>query len=150
MELFSADFFSALAAIVVIDLVLAGDNAIVIALAARNVPAELQRRAVIWGTVGAVLVRSTLTMLVVWLLQIPGLLFVGERCWCGCIQVCSRKRRRAGAQHAGKGVLGRDVDHRERRTNGLDNVWRWPAPPRGRIRLVGSGCCQLPTWLGQA
>ena len=48
------EFWSALAAIVVIDLVLAGDNAIVIALAARNLPKALQRRAIVWGTVGAV------------------------------------------------------------------------------------------------
>ena len=71
------EFLSALAAIIVIDLVLAGDNAIVIALAARNVPRHLQRRAVIWGTVGAIVVRSSLTLVVVWLLKIPGLLLAG-------------------------------------------------------------------------
>jgi len=77
MELFSAEFFAALAAIVVIDLVLAGDNAIVIALAARNVPAHLRKRAIIWGTVGAIVVRSAMTLVVVWLLRIPGLLAAG-------------------------------------------------------------------------
>jgi YjbE family integral membrane protein len=71
------DFLAALAAIVVIDLVLAGDNAIVIALAARNLPKALQRRAIIWGTVGAVVVRASLTVGVLWLLQIPGLLLAG-------------------------------------------------------------------------
>jgi len=71
------EFLSALAAIVVIDLVLAGDNAIVIALAARNVPRHLQTQAVIWGAVGAIVVRSSLTLIVVWLLKIPGLLFAG-------------------------------------------------------------------------
>lgn len=77
MELLSVEFFTALLAIVIIDLVLAGDNAIVIALAARNLPPRLQRRAVIWGTFGAVAVRSAMTMIVVWLLKIPGLLLVG-------------------------------------------------------------------------
>lgn len=77
MELFSADFFSALLAIVIIDLVLAGDNAIVIALAARNLPPHLRKKAVIWGTVGAIVVRSAMTMIVVWLLKIPGLLLLG-------------------------------------------------------------------------
>ena len=62
--LMTPEFWSALAAIVVIDLVLAGDNAIVIALAARNLPKELQRRAVLWGTVGAVVVRASLTVAV--------------------------------------------------------------------------------------
>jgi YjbE family integral membrane protein len=77
MELFSPEFFSALLAIVVIDLVLAGDNAIVIALAARNLPDHLRKRAIIWGSVGAVVVRSVMTIAVVWLLKIPGLLLVG-------------------------------------------------------------------------
>ena len=49
MELFSPQFFSALLAIIIIDLVLAGDNAIVIALAARKLPQHLQMRAVVWG-----------------------------------------------------------------------------------------------------
>ena len=71
------DFLTALAAIVVIDLVLAGDNAIVIALAARRLPPRLQRRAILWGTVGAVVVRSLMTIGVVWLLKIPGLMLVG-------------------------------------------------------------------------
>jgi YjbE family integral membrane protein len=77
MELFSAAWFSALLAIILIDLVLAGDNAIVIALAARKLPPELQRKAIIWGTVGAIVVRSAMTLVVVWLLKIPGLMLVG-------------------------------------------------------------------------
>ncbi len=77
MELFSAPWWSALLAIVLIDLVLAGDNAIVIALAARNLPAHLQKRAILWGTVGAIVVRSAMTLGVVWLLKIPGLMLVG-------------------------------------------------------------------------
>ena len=72
-----ATFLSALLAIVIIDLVLAGDNAIVIALAARGLPAHLQKRAIVWGAVGAVAVRSLMTVIVVWLLQIPGLLLAG-------------------------------------------------------------------------
>jgi YjbE family integral membrane protein len=77
MELFSAAWLSALLAIVLIDLVLAGDNAIVIALAARRLPAHLQKRAIVWGTVGAIIVRSLMTIGVVWLLKIPGLMLVG-------------------------------------------------------------------------
>ena len=77
MEIFSAGWFSALLAIVLIDLVLAGDNAIVIALAARKLPTHLQKRAIVWGTVGAIVVRSLMTIGVVWLLKIPGLMLVG-------------------------------------------------------------------------
>lgn len=70
-------FLSALLAIVVIDLVLAGDNAIVIALAARNLPEHLQKRAILWGAMGAIAVRSMMTLVVVWLLKIPGLMLAG-------------------------------------------------------------------------
>ncbi|MDB5860994.1 MAG: Integral rane protein TerC, partial [Ramlibacter sp.] len=77
MEFLSADWFSALLAIILIDLVLAGDNAIVIALAARSLPKQLQKKAILWGTVGAIIVRSVMTIGVVWLLQIPGLMLVG-------------------------------------------------------------------------
>lgn len=77
MEFLSAAWWSALLAIILIDLVLAGDNAIVIALAARNLPQHLQRKAIVWGTVGAIAVRSAMTVGVVWLLKIPGLMLVG-------------------------------------------------------------------------
>jgi len=77
MEFLSPAWWSALLAIILIDLVLAGDNAIVIALAARNLPPNLQRKAIIWGTVGAIAVRSLMTLIVVWLLKIPGLMLAG-------------------------------------------------------------------------
>ena len=77
MDLFTAPWWSALLAIILIDLVLAGDNAIVIALAARSLPSDLQKKAIIWGTVGAIVVRSAMTVGVVWLLKIPGFLLAG-------------------------------------------------------------------------
>lgn len=77
MNILSAEFLSSLLAIIVIDLVLAGDNAIVIALAARSLPAHLRTRAVVWGTAGAIAVRAGMTIVVVWLLMIPGLRFAG-------------------------------------------------------------------------
>ena len=77
MELFSSEFFAALAAIIVIDLVLAGDNAIVIALAARRLEPRLRRLAILWGTAGAIAVRAAMTLVVVTLLKIPGLMFIG-------------------------------------------------------------------------
>ncbi|WP_077617055.1 TerC family protein [Bacillus sinesaloumensis] len=77
MEFLSAEFFSALLVIIMIDLVLAGDNAIVIGLAARNLPKEQQKKAIIWGTVGAIAIRIVATLAVVWLLEIPGLRLVG-------------------------------------------------------------------------
>ena len=77
MDFFSTEFASALLAIVVIDLVLAGDNAIVIALAARSLPSNLQKKAILWGTAGAIVVRAAMTLVVVWLLMVPGLRFLG-------------------------------------------------------------------------
>ena len=77
MELFGTDFFSGLLAIILLDLVLAGDNAIVIAMAARKLPKSLQKKAVFWGTFGAVAVRVVLTAVVVYLLQLPGLMLAG-------------------------------------------------------------------------
>lgn len=77
MDFFSVEFWSALFSIVMIDLVLAGDNAIVIGLAARNLPKNQQKKVIVWGTVGAVVIRATATLLVVYLLKIPGLLLAG-------------------------------------------------------------------------
>lgn len=77
MDLFSAEFFSALLAIIVIDLVLAGDNAIVIALVARKLPEHLQRITILGGTIGAVVIRIGMTLAIVWLLNVPGLLLAG-------------------------------------------------------------------------
>lgn len=77
MDFLTPEFFSGLAAIILLDLVLAGDNAIVIALAARNLPKELQKKAVFWGTFGAIALRIVLTFAVIWLLKLPGLMLVG-------------------------------------------------------------------------
>ena len=89
MEILSTQFLSALLAIIVIDLVLAGDNAIVIALAARNLPKHLQKRAIMWGTVGAIVVRTSMTLVVVALLKIPGpAVRRAARCWCGSPTSC--------------------------------------------------------------
>ena len=63
--------------IVGIDLILAGDNAIVIAMAARRLPSRQRKRAILYGTVGAVVIRAIATLLVVWLLNVPGLHLIG-------------------------------------------------------------------------
>jgi len=77
MELSGTDFFSGLLAIILLDLVLAGDNAIVIAMAASRLPKALQKKAVFWGTFGAVAVRFALTAVLVYLLKLPGLMLAG-------------------------------------------------------------------------
>lgn len=77
MELFTTAFWSSLIIIVGIDLFLAGDNAVVIALAARRLPNHQRGRAILYGTAGAVVLRAVCTILVVYLLMVPGLHFIG-------------------------------------------------------------------------
>ncbi len=67
----------ALGAIVLIDVVLGGENALVIAMASRNLPPELRKKALIWGTFGAVAVRFACVAALTYLLMIPGLRLVG-------------------------------------------------------------------------
>ena len=67
----------AVLAIILIDIVLAGDNALVIGMAANRLPQELKRRAIIWGTAGAILVRLISVLFLTYLLTIPGLKLVG-------------------------------------------------------------------------
>jgi len=77
MDLFSPNFWTALVSIIIIDLVLAGDNAVVIGMSARNLPKKHQKAAIVWGTAGAIIVRVLMTLAVLWLLKIPGLMLVG-------------------------------------------------------------------------
>lgn len=77
MDLLPPHFFSGLLSIIIIDLVLAGDNAVVIAMAARRLPRHRQRQAIFWGTFGAVGVRIALTVGMIYLLKLPGLMLVG-------------------------------------------------------------------------
>jgi YjbE family integral membrane protein len=67
----------ALGAIILIDVVLGGENAIVIAMASRRLPPDLRKRAMLWGTVGAVGVRFACVAALTYLLMIPGLRLVG-------------------------------------------------------------------------
>ena len=77
METFSMEFFMALGSIVVMDLALAGDNAVVIAMAANKLPHEERKKAILIGTGGAVVIRIALTFIAVELLTIPFLQALG-------------------------------------------------------------------------
>lgn len=67
----------AVLAIIALDIVLSGDNAIVIALASRNLPEEQKKKAMIYGTLGAVVMRIIFTVLALWLMTIPFLQTIG-------------------------------------------------------------------------
>ena len=77
LELFSGAFFSALLVIILIDLVLAGDNALIIGLVARNLPKESQNKVIFWGTFGAIAIRALMAILVVYILAVPGFMLAG-------------------------------------------------------------------------
>lgn len=76
---FGTQFFVSLLGIVFADLILAGDNAVVIALAARNLPKELRRKAVLFGAMAAIGLRAALTVAAVFLLSgdVPLVMLVG-------------------------------------------------------------------------
>jgi len=77
MELFTSEFISGLISIILIDLVLGGDNAILIALATRKLPKSQRKKAIFWGVIGAIVVRSIMTIIAVYILKIPLVKFVG-------------------------------------------------------------------------
>ncbi len=142
MDIFSMQFLAALGAIILIDLVLAGDNAIVIALAARGLPKHLRKKAIVWGTVGAIAVRSAMTVVVVWLLKIPGLLLVG-----GALLVWIAFKLLKPADHGGDGAhVGATSFWTAMKTiviadavMGLDNVLAVAGAAHGSFLLVVLG-----------
>jgi YjbE family integral membrane protein len=67
----------AIVAIILIDIVLAGDNAVVIGMAANRLPEHLRKQAILWGTAGAILVRVICVAFISYLLLVPGLRLVG-------------------------------------------------------------------------
>jgi YjbE family integral membrane protein len=73
----SPDFWIGLVKIIWINIILSGDNAVVIALAARSLPPHQQRKAVLWGSGAAVLMRIALTVVAVQLLALPYLQIIG-------------------------------------------------------------------------
>ena len=76
-ELFGPEQLVILGQIIFIDLVLAGDNAIIIGMVASKFPADQRKKVIFWGIGGAVILRIILTMLTAYLLQITGLRLIG-------------------------------------------------------------------------
>tara|TARA_B100001250_G_C19428954_1_gene626610 strand:- start:48 stop:641 length:594 start_codon:yes stop_codon:yes gene_type:complete len=76
-ELFTPEQIAILSQIIFIDLVLAGDNAIIIGMVASRFPPEQRKKVIFWGIGGAVILRIILTLLTAYLLQITGLRLIG-------------------------------------------------------------------------
>ena len=77
MDLSSAAFWAALGSIILANIVLSGDNAVVIAIAARSLPAKQQKQAIFWGSAAAIAMRIVLTLIAVEMLKWPYLKIVG-------------------------------------------------------------------------
>jgi YjbE family integral membrane protein len=109
-ELFSAEAFSAFFQVIFIDLVLAGDNAIVIGLAASGLPREQRNRAILIGIIAATVLRIIFASITTWLLAIVGLLVAGGLlllwvCW----KMWRELRATAAEAQAGREALA-DAD----------------------------------------
>ena len=76
-EFFTPEQFTILTQIIFIDLVLAGDNAIIIGMVASKFPVEQRKKVIFWGIGGAIILRIILTLLTAFLLQITGLRLIG-------------------------------------------------------------------------
>src|SRR5438067_10308007 len=76
-SLSTTTFWIALFQIILINIVLSGDNAVVIALASRSLPPQQQKKAIIFGSIGAIVLRLILTFFAVYLLTLPYLKLVG-------------------------------------------------------------------------
>ncbi|RAL24534.1 TerC family protein [Thermoflavimicrobium daqui] len=137
MEYLSLDFLSALLSIIVIDLVLAGDNAIVIGLAARNLPQDKQKQVILWGTVGALVMRIVCTLVVVWLLKVPGLLLVGGLVllWISCKLLIDDKDHEHVTAKESMGAAIRTIIIADT-AMGLDNVLAIAGAAHGDYVLV--------------
>ena len=77
MDFMSIDAIWAVLAIILIDLVLAGDNALVIGMAANRLPPHLRKKAIFWGTFGAIAIRFISVAIITYLMMLPGLRLVG-------------------------------------------------------------------------
>jgi len=138
---FEAEFWARLGTIVVIDLMLAGDNALVIALAVRSLPKRQQLLGRVFGTAGAVLLRIILIALAIALLKIPFLQLVGGLLLIGIAFKLVRPTAEEG-KHVRQGsslrsaigiIIVADL------VMSLDNVLGVAAAARGDMRLVVFG-----------
>jgi YjbE family integral membrane protein len=103
----NASFFASLLQIMLVNIVLSGDNAVVIALAARNLPPQHQKQAIVWGSGGAIVLRVLLTIVAVQLLKVPFLQAVGGLLlvWIA-VQLLVEEDEAGGEHHAHEGLMG--------------------------------------------
>ena len=103
-ELLTGHFWLAVGQIIMIDILLGGDNAVVIALACRQLPASQRIKGIVWGTVGAIFLRVVLIAFALSLLQIPYLKLVGAALllWIGIKLLVPHKESHSNIQSSDK------------------------------------------------
>lgn len=135
------EFWQGLLQIIFFDLILSGDNAVVIALAARSLPEKQQKQAIIWGSVGAVALRVILTFIALWLLGIPFLKFIGGvlLLWIAYKLMTQKKEHEGNVKEAGsffeaiRTIIIADF------VMSLDNVLAIVGVAHGNVWLVAFG-----------
>lgn len=138
--LLTPEFWIALSQIILINIVLSGDNAVVIAMASRSLPPAQQRKAILFGSVGAIVLRVVLTFFAVYLLTLPYLKLVGAALllWIGIGLMKSDDDEENLAGHSSlaaaiKTIVVADL------VMSLDNVIGVAAAAKGNVALLVFG-----------
>lgn len=131
-------FFVAIANIIMIDLLMGGDNAVVIALACRHLPEHQKKRAIIYGTSLAVIVRISMTFLIITLLKTPFILAIGGACLIVLSIRLMTSENEAPEMIEGGSTIGKAVRMIVMADiiMGLDNVLGIAGVARGNLLLV--------------
>jgi len=138
--LLTPEFWIALSQIILINIVLSGDNAVVIAMASRSLPPAQQKKAILFGSVGAIVLRVVLTFFAVYLLTLPYLKLVGAALllWIGIGLLNSEDDGENLAGHSSlaaaiKTIVVADL------VMSLDNVIGVAAAAKGNVALLVFG-----------
>ncbi len=139
MELFTLQALWAFLAIILIDIVLAGDNALVIGMAANRLPPELRKKAIFWGTFGAIAIRFVSVAALTYLLMIPGLRAIGAAAliWIGWRLVFDSGEHEVKASDTFWGAIWTIVVADA--VMGIDNALGIAAAANGSLVLVIAG-----------
>ena len=139
MELVTIQALWAFLAIILIDIVLAGDNALVIGMAANKLPEHLRKKAIFWGTFGAIAIRFVSVAALTYLLMIPGLRAIGAAAlvWIGWKLVFDAGEHEVDARDTFWGALSTIIVADA--VMGIDNALGIAAAADGNFVLVIAG-----------
>jgi len=139
MELFTLQALWAFLAIILIDIVLAGDNALVIGMAANKLPDHLRKKAIFWGTFGAIAIRFVSVAALTYLLMIPGLRAIGAAAliWIGWKLVFDHGEHEIEAKDTFWGAISTIIVADA--VMGIDNALGIAAAANGNFVLIIAG-----------